>query len=97
METKNNSGAIFKNNRKPDGKMTHPDYSGNAVIENKRYLLSAWVNKSKDGKNYLRIYFIQKDEKDPNPSNVAFQPKMPMGTGTSEGSVDSIMIDDLPF
>lgn len=94
MEQKNNSGAIFKNNRKNDGKINQPDYSGSATIDGKRYLLSAWVNKSKDGKNYLRILFIQKEEKDPNPINEGYQPKMPITPSASQGPD---LTDDLPF
>ncbi len=94
MEQKNNSGAIFKNNRKKDGKINQPDYTGNGTVEGKRYLLSAWVNKSKDGKNYLRIYFIQKDEKDLNPTNEAHQSNIPLTPSASQGPET---IDDLPF
>ena len=55
MEQKNNSGAIFKNekNEKPPA----PDYTGSARIGDQDYSLSGWINKSRDGRSYLRILF----------------------------------------
>lgn len=55
MEQKNNSGAIFRNEKKD--KPTAPDYTGSARIGDQEYSLSGWINKSRDGKNYLRILF----------------------------------------
>ena len=55
MEQKNNAGSLFKNGKKD--KPTAPDYTGTAVISDKKYRLSAWINKSKSGQNYLRIIF----------------------------------------
>jgi len=55
METQNNSGAIFRNEKKD--KPTAPDYTGSARINEQEYKVSGWINKSRDGKNYLRILF----------------------------------------
>lgn len=41
---KNNSGSLFKNERKE--KDTHPNMTGSAVIDDKEYWVSAWT---KDG------------------------------------------------
>ena len=60
METKNNSGAIFRNDKKD--KPSAPDYTGSARINDQEFKLSAWINKSRDGKSYLRILFATKDQ-----------------------------------
>jgi hypothetical protein len=57
--------------------------------------MAGWLNKSKAGGNYLRILFTEIKPVDLNQD--AHQAKLHMGTGTSQGSVDSIMIDELPF
>ena len=59
MEQKNNSGAIFRNEKKD--KPTAPDYTGSARINDQEYSLSGWINKSRDGKNYLRILFTSRE------------------------------------
>ena len=53
MEQKNNSGAIFRNEKKD--KPNAPDYTGSVTIDGKKYAVSGWINKSKDGRNYLRL------------------------------------------
>lgn len=93
MENKNNSGSLFRNLKKE--KETDPDYTGKALIYGKETKMAGWLNKSKAGGNYLRILFTEIKPVDLN--QTSHQAKMPMGTGTSEGNVDSIMIDDLPF
>ena len=57
MEQKNNSGAIFRNEKKD--KPTAPDYTGSAWIDSKKFQLSGWVNKSKSGQSYLRLIFTE--------------------------------------
>jgi len=57
METKNNSGAIFKNtNKKAE---THPDYKGKVNVNNKEMEIALWVKQSKDGKPYFSASFSE--------------------------------------
>ena len=65
MEQKNNSGALFRN-EKQDAKPTAPDYTGSITIDGKKYVLSGWLNKSKEGKNYLRLLVATPSEKPVN-------------------------------
>ena len=97
MEQKNNSGTLFRYTGKKDGKASSPDYRGNATINGKQYQMAAWVNKSKAGQNYLRIYFfdVAKDA-DPIGAN-AGQAKIPIQPQSSQEPVDSVILDDLPF
>lgn len=58
-EMKNNSGSLFKNDKKESE--THPDYKGSAKINGDEYWMSAWINESKEGKKYMSFNFKIKD------------------------------------
>lgn len=47
MTDYDNSGALFKNDRKD--KPSHPDYNGSLTIGGKSYWLSAWLKKGAKG------------------------------------------------
>lgn len=49
-QTKENSGAIFKNDRKE--KETHPDYTGTINVAGKDWQISLWVKEGKKGKYF---------------------------------------------
>lgn len=60
-ETKNNSGALFKNQRKETDK--HPDYKGNAVINGVDMWVSAWIKTAQStGDKYMSLSFQPKNE-----------------------------------
>jgi hypothetical protein len=48
MEKMNNSGVLFKNDKKDTEK--HPDYKGNIMVDGQEYWLSAWIKEGKTGK-----------------------------------------------
>ena len=60
MDKPDNSGALFRNDRKE--KETQPDYTGEARIEGVEYRLSAWLNESKNGKKYMGLKLTAKDD-----------------------------------
>ena len=60
MEKPDNSGALFRNDRKETDKQ--PDYTGEARIEGVEYRLSAWLNESKNGKKYMGLRLTAKDD-----------------------------------
>ena len=54
MEKKDNSGALFTNNKRE--KETHPHYQGKATINGADYYVSSWVKEGKGGK-FLSLSF----------------------------------------
>ena len=54
METKNNSGAIFKNNKT---KETQPDYRGKVKVNDKEMEISLWFKESQSGTKYFSASF----------------------------------------
>ena len=58
MEKRDNSGVLFKNDKKESEK--HPDYKGNLTIDGKDYWLSAWIKEGKGGK-FMGLALSPKD------------------------------------
>jgi hypothetical protein len=48
MEKKDNSGALFNNDKRE--KETHPHYQGKATINGVEYYVSSWIKEGKNGK-----------------------------------------------
>jgi hypothetical protein len=59
-EQRDNSGALFKNDRKE--KDTHADYQGSVMIEGKEYWINAWIKKGNEsGKTFMSLAFKPKE------------------------------------
>ena len=59
-EQKDNDLVLFKNDKKESDK--HPDYKGSGRVNGVDVWLSAWINKSKDGKTYMSLKTQNKEE-----------------------------------
>ena len=68
-EQRDNSGALFKNDRKESDQ--HPDYTGRAMIEGVEYWLSAWIKQSGDRPKFMSISFKPKEAKPEKPTRQA--------------------------
>jgi uncharacterized protein (DUF736 family) len=62
METKLNSGAIFKNSKKTNEKQ--PDYKGTVNVNGKDMEISLWLKESKKGTKYFSASFQEPYKKD---------------------------------
>lgn len=58
-EPKDNSGSLFKNDRKEQP--NHPDYKGSIMVNGVEYWLSAWIKTTKDDLRWLSIAVQKKD------------------------------------
>lgn len=65
MEKKDNSGALFKNERKT--KDTHPSHTGKVTIAGVEYWISAWVKEGSKGR-YFSLSFKPKEERQEQPA-----------------------------
>jgi hypothetical protein len=85
MEKMNNSGVLFKNDKKDTEK--HPDYKGNIMVDGQEYWLSAWIKEGKTGK-FMGLAVSPRDAQPP-------AGKVPYGQGgtTKEGRD----MEDVPF
>jgi uncharacterized protein (DUF736 family) len=62
METKLNSGAIFKNAKKTNEKQ--PDYQGTVNVNGKEMQISMWLKESQKGTKYFSVAFQEPFKKD---------------------------------
>lgn len=81
METKVNSGAIFKNDKKQ--KETHPDYRGKINVEGKEFEIALWLKESAKGMKYFSVGISQ-----------PYTPEQPAQIQQAPISTND---DDLPF
>jgi uncharacterized protein (DUF736 family) len=58
-EPKDNTGSLFKNDRKE--KDTHPDYKGSALINGVDHWLDAWINEDRNGNKYMSLKLKPKE------------------------------------
>jgi len=65
MDKKDNSGVLFKNDKKETG--NHPDYKGNITVNGQDYWLSAWIKEGKSGK-FMGLAVSPKEEYKAKPS-----------------------------
>ena len=55
---KDNSGALFKNDRKTNA--NQPDYKGSVQVDGRDYWISAWIKQGKQQK-FMSLAFTLKD------------------------------------
>lgn len=60
FEQKDNSGSLFKNDRKTDA--AQPNAKGTAKINGVIFYVSAWTKKDKNGNPWQSLSFTPKDK-----------------------------------
>ena len=60
FEQRDNSGSLFKNDRRETDK--HPNYKGSVMVAGVEYWLSAWVKTSRAGTKFMSLSVKPKDE-----------------------------------
>ena len=92
MEKKDNSAALFKNDRKETA--NHPDYKGSALIEGREYWISAWIKPMRDGQGrFMSLAFTPKQQAAPAPQRQQAKPPAPQAKGSGFDDMDS----DVPW
>lgn len=96
-EIKNNTGSLFKNDRRQND--NQPMYQGNAMVDGKLKRLSVWVRTSKNGTSYMSLAFEEVNgayqQNAPQQSAPAPQRPAPAPAPASQGLEP--LPDDLPF
>lgn len=95
-EQRDNSGVLFKNDRKSTTK--HPDYRGEIVVEGRTYWLSAWIKDGKKGK-FMSLALQPKEDR---PTTREMPPaesssRTPTASSTRRGSMKDDLEDEVPF
>ena len=96
-EPKDNSGSLFKNERRE--KDTHPHATGTAIIEGVEYWISAWTKEGNKGR-FQSLAFKRKEPKQepaPPARQQRFERDDPRTHGSYGAADDSDDSDDLPF
>lgn len=85
-EIRDNSGSIFKNNRKE--KENQPDYTGKALIDGKEKAVSMWVKEGKNGK-FFSVSFQEpwKPAGEPDKANGYVKDNQPLNEYPDEDSL----------
>lgn len=94
FEPKDNSGSLFKNDRRE--KDTHAHARGSALIDGVEYYVDAWTNTDKNGNKYQSLKFKRKDAQPAQGFGQRDQQhRQNLGNGGFQPAHDDA--DDLPF
>lgn len=92
QQQRNNSGALFSNERRENDRQ--PTHTGSCTIDGKQFWISAWVKEKSGGGRYFSIEFKAKLARDlgagPNPPDPRDAPR------TAQQPRDEFQ-DEIPF
>lgn len=84
-EQRDNSGSVFKNNRRE--RETQANLTGSALIDGKEYWVNAWTKTKADGEKWISLSFNPKQPKDDTNKPSSGSPELTVVTSD----------DDIPF
>lgn len=87
-ERKDLSGAVFKNKKKE--KDTHPDRTGDCLIDGKEYWISGWIKQDRNGEQFMSLAFKPKDAQTKPAPKPAARVARPM-------TLSETLDDEVPF
>ena len=90
-EQKNNSGSLFKNERKE--KDTHADYRGECLIDGQAFYMDAWLKTAESGRKWMSFSFKPKQAWE-EPRQAPPKTHAEMKRGSAPRPAD---YDDIPF
>jgi hypothetical protein len=90
-EQKDNSGTLFKNDRRE--KDSHPHAKGSAMIDGVDYWVSAWTKDGAKGK-FQSLSFQRKE---PKPQQQSQPARQQQSYGQASGSNARELDDEIPF
>lgn len=91
-EQKDNSGSLFKNERRE--KDTHAHARGSSMIDGVEYYIDAWTNTTAKGDKYQSLKFKRKEQAQPGARDRQHQ--QGLGRGGFAPSHDDLS-DEVPF
>lgn len=98
MNNRENSGALFRNDRRE--KDTHPHMTGTINVDGRDYWLSAWTKKNEDGSFKLISLSVKpKEERNQQADRKkAFGNEQPRrGQPTAQDTLDEFADDQIPW
>lgn len=91
-----NSGALFKNDKKE--KPSQPDYKGSLNVAGVDYWLAAWLNTSKGGQKYMSVKVTAKDGQRTSVDVAREDPPQTLAQKAAASAPDKGEFDDdIPF
>jgi hypothetical protein len=93
-DQRDNSGVMFANDRKE--KDTHPDRTGNAMIDGRKYWVSGWIKQDRNGKPFLSLAFKPQDQAE-GARQERSQPAQEQAVAPTRRSMKDEMDDEIPF
>lgn len=94
-EMKDNTGSLFKNDRKETD--SHPDYKGSALLGGVEHWLDAWINEARDGSKYMSLKFKPKEQRAGARTNYAGADEGEWNSAAAAAKPPSDLDDEIPF